>query len=185
MIDQFEAAAEKVRAATHEHREQGDGFAQLCKSLDLDPEELTTFIDGEVEKLNGTGTVDGALLHGLLTGAVVAQEATVGDGIDWATVGKLLPPHELRKRILLKLLEGQSSPNQLAAALDEPLSNVSYHVKALAGTDPKAKKPIRETPLVELVDTAQRRGALEHFYALTETARTQPESTEEADANAA
>jgi DNA-binding transcriptional ArsR family regulator len=59
--------------------------------------------------------------------------------------------------IITALAEGEPlSPKRLSQALDEPLGNVSYHVRRLAGHD-----------LVVLVATAERRGAREHFYALT------------------
>ena len=62
--------------------------------------------------------------------------------------------HRLRLRILERLTEhGVASPSELAAALGEPLGNVSYHVRML-----------RELDCLELVRTEPRRGALEHFY---------------------
>jgi DNA-binding transcriptional ArsR family regulator len=61
--------------------------------------------------------------------------------------------HPLRARILSRLNERVASPNELSRELGEPLGNVSYHVKALL-----------ELRCVELVDTAQRRGAIEHYY---------------------
>jgi DNA-binding transcriptional ArsR family regulator len=62
--------------------------------------------------------------------------------------------HPLRQRILQQLVEGgAASPKQIASALREPLGNVSYHVKVLESLE-----------CVELVDTRQRRGAIEHFY---------------------
>jgi DNA-binding transcriptional ArsR family regulator len=65
--------------------------------------------------------------------------------------------HPLRQRILERLCEGgEASPNRLARALNEPLGNVSYHVRIL-----------RELECVELVRTKQRRGALEHYYRAT------------------
>jgi DNA-binding transcriptional ArsR family regulator len=68
--------------------------------------------------------------------------------------------HPLRQRILQQLVErGSASPKQIAGALEEPLGNVSYHVKML-----------REFDCVELVDTRQRRGAIEHFYRATSRA---------------
>lgn len=45
------------------------------------------------------------------------------------------------------------SPNLLSSKMDEPLGNVSYHVKTLLKYD-----------CVELVKTEPRRGAVEHFY---------------------
>lgn len=61
--------------------------------------------------------------------------------------------HPLRARILAGLAGEARSPNELAAEFDEPLGNVSYHVVVL-----------RDLGMVELVDTAPRRGAVEHFY---------------------
>ncbi|MDQ2631673.1 MAG: winged helix-turn-helix domain-containing protein [Actinomycetota bacterium] len=67
--------------------------------------------------------------------------------------------HPLRVRILSSLHKGISSPNQLAQELNEPLGNVSYHVKTLLEYD-----------CVELVKTEPRRGAVEHFYRATDRA---------------
>lgn len=67
--------------------------------------------------------------------------------------------HPLRVRILSSLHNGISSPNQLAQELEEPLGNVSYHVKTLLEYD-----------CVELVKTEPRRGAVEHFYRATDRA---------------
>jgi DNA-binding transcriptional ArsR family regulator len=64
--------------------------------------------------------------------------------------------HPLRQRILHVLSEGVASPNQIAQKLDEPLGNVSYHVRILL-----------ENGGVELVDTRPVRGAVEHFYRAT------------------
>jgi DNA-binding transcriptional ArsR family regulator len=65
--------------------------------------------------------------------------------------------HRLRVRILQRLTEaGEASPSQLAAALSEPLGNISYHVRVLRALD-----------CLELVRTEPRRGALERFYRAT------------------
>jgi hypothetical protein len=61
--------------------------------------------------------------------------------------------HPLRAHVLTILNERVASPNQIAGELDEPLGNVSYHVKTLA-----------EMGCIELVRTEPRRGAIEHFY---------------------
>src|SRR3954447_6960335 len=61
--------------------------------------------------------------------------------------------HPMRSRILMILNERVASPNEIADAIDERLPNVSYHVRALL-----------ELGTIELVDTAQRRGAIEHYY---------------------
>lgn len=69
--------------------------------------------------------------------------------------------HPLRLGILetIERFGGIASPNQIAGELDEPLGNVSYHVKALL-----------EYGWLDLVKTEPRRGAVEHFYALSERA---------------
>jgi DNA-binding transcriptional ArsR family regulator len=61
--------------------------------------------------------------------------------------------HPLRGRIFAILNERVASPNELSDILDVPLPNVSYHVRALAGLE-----------CIELVRTAPRRGAIEHYY---------------------
>jgi DNA-binding transcriptional ArsR family regulator len=61
--------------------------------------------------------------------------------------------HPLRARILVILNEQVASPNEIAGMLEERLPNVSYHVRALADLE-----------CIELVRTAQRRGATEHYY---------------------
>lgn len=61
--------------------------------------------------------------------------------------------HPLRPRILQIMSERVASPNEVSRELDEPLGNVSYHVRML-----------REYDCIELVRTAPRRGAVEHYY---------------------
>lgn len=63
--------------------------------------------------------------------------------------------HPLRRRILRLAVKAPDalSPVQVAARLDEHLSNVSYHIRQL-----------RKAGLLRLVGTRQRRGAMEHFY---------------------
>lgn len=87
----------------------------------------------------------------------MAQTRTTPEGITQQLAKALA--HPLRVRILTSLQKGISSPNQLAQELDEPLGNVSYHVKTLL-----------EYECVELVKTEPRRGAVEHFYRATERA---------------
>ncbi len=65
--------------------------------------------------------------------------------------------HPLRLEIL-EALDGQAaSPNELSQQLGQPLGNVSYHMRQLA-----------DLGLVVLDSTAQRRGAVEHYYRLAE-----------------
>lgn len=54
------------------------------------------------------------------------------------------------------------SPKDLAEALDVPLGVASYHVRML-----------RDRGLIDEARTEPRRGALQHFYRLAETARVQ------------
>jgi DNA-binding transcriptional ArsR family regulator len=61
--------------------------------------------------------------------------------------------HPMRTRILAILNERVASPNEISEMIEERLPNVSYHVRAL-----------QELGCVELVSTAQRRGAIEHYY---------------------
>jgi DNA-binding transcriptional ArsR family regulator len=61
--------------------------------------------------------------------------------------------HPMRARILAILNERTASPNEISEMIDERLPNVSYHVRALL-----------DLGTIELVDTAQRRGAIEHYY---------------------
>lgn len=61
--------------------------------------------------------------------------------------------HPMRTRILAILNERVASPNEISEMIGERLPNVSYHVRALL-----------ELGCIELVSTAQRRGAIEHYY---------------------
>jgi len=62
--------------------------------------------------------------------------------------------HPLRREILREMAGRKSaSPRQLSIALDEPLSNVSYHVRVLA-----------DCAAITLVDTEPTRGSMQHFY---------------------
>lgn len=61
--------------------------------------------------------------------------------------------HPLRIKILEILTERVASPNRLSGELDAGLSHVAYHTRALD-----------DCGCLELVDTAKRRGATEHFY---------------------
>ena len=66
--------------------------------------------------------------------------------------------HVLRQHILLATVAGEVSPSELAEALGEGLSQVSYHVKVL-----------REDcdGIIEETRTEPRRGAVEHYYRAT------------------
>jgi DNA-binding transcriptional ArsR family regulator len=61
--------------------------------------------------------------------------------------------HPLRVQILEVLTERIASPNWLSEQLEANLSHVAYHTRTLD-----------RCGCLDLVDTAQRRGATEHFY---------------------
>jgi DNA-binding transcriptional ArsR family regulator len=62
--------------------------------------------------------------------------------------------HPLRRGILRRMAGRKSvSPRELAISLDQPLSNVSYHVRVLA-----------DRAAITLVNTEPRRGSMQHFY---------------------
>jgi DNA-binding transcriptional ArsR family regulator len=64
--------------------------------------------------------------------------------------------HPLRIGILEALTDHVASPNAVAEKLGENLPSVAYHTRALG-----------KLGALELVDTARRRGAIEHFYKAT------------------
>lgn len=61
--------------------------------------------------------------------------------------------HPVRIEILRVLHNRVASPKEVARELGESVSNVSYHFKYL-----------RLEGCIEVLDTAQRRGAIEHYY---------------------
>jgi hypothetical protein len=61
--------------------------------------------------------------------------------------------HPLRVKILEILTERVASPNSLSAQLGAGLTDVAYHTRTL-----------NQCECLDLVDTAARRGATEHFY---------------------
>jgi DNA-binding transcriptional ArsR family regulator len=64
--------------------------------------------------------------------------------------------HPLRRDILREMTGKEAvSPRELATTLDQPLSNVSYHVRVLA-----------DCAAVSLVRTKPVRGSMQHFYRL-------------------
>jgi DNA-binding transcriptional ArsR family regulator len=63
--------------------------------------------------------------------------------------------HVLRQHILLAAVQREISPNEMSKALDEGLSQISYHVKVLRDDC---------DGLIEETRTVPRRGAIEHYY---------------------
>jgi hypothetical protein len=65
----------------------------------------------------------------------------------------------------------KASPKELAERIDRPLATVSYHMRLLAGLScGKQASPYAKKPLLRADGTAQRRGAIEHYYRLTKAA---------------
>jgi DNA-binding transcriptional ArsR family regulator len=65
--------------------------------------------------------------------------------------------HPLRREILRQMGDEEAiSPREIAAALSQPLSNVSYHIRVLA-----------ECSTISLVRTKPVRGSMQHFYCAT------------------
>jgi DNA-binding transcriptional ArsR family regulator len=67
--------------------------------------------------------------------------------------------HPVRVQALIILNERIASPNEISKELDQSVGHVSYHIKVL-----------KECKCIELVDTAPRRGAMEHYYRATDRA---------------
>lgn len=67
--------------------------------------------------------------------------------------------HQVRVHALAILNERVASPNEISKELGESVGHVSYHIKVL-----------KECECIELVDTAPRRGAMEHYYRATDRA---------------
>jgi DNA-binding transcriptional ArsR family regulator len=63
--------------------------------------------------------------------------------------------HVLRQHILLAMVQGETSSNELSKALGEGLSQVSYHVKVLRDEC---------DGIIERTRTEPRRGAIENYY---------------------
>jgi DNA-binding transcriptional ArsR family regulator len=62
--------------------------------------------------------------------------------------------HPLRRQILRTMSSGETaSPRELAERLEQPLGNLSYHVRVLA-----------KYGALELVGEKQVRGTMQHFY---------------------
>lgn len=61
--------------------------------------------------------------------------------------------HPLRARALPLFGDRPRSPNDVASQLGVDVSLLAYHIRVL-----------RKLGCIELVETKQRRGALEHFY---------------------
>jgi DNA-binding transcriptional ArsR family regulator len=67
--------------------------------------------------------------------------------------------NSLRVQALNLIAEGVASPKLIADSLGLDVRNVAYHVRVL-----------KQLGCVELVETHQRRGAVEHVYRLTDRA---------------
>jgi DNA-binding transcriptional ArsR family regulator len=78
--------------------------------------------------------------------------------------------HPVRMRLLAVLEKEPASPKMLAERLAMPLGTIAYHVRTL-----------RSLGLLELVDTKQRRGAVEHYYQAKEHPRFSDQAWAELD----
>jgi DNA-binding MarR family transcriptional regulator len=65
--------------------------------------------------------------------------------------------HLTQLQILLRLHDGERSPERMADELALPLGRVSHHVRTL-----------RDAQLINETRTRQRAGAVEHFYVLSD-----------------
>jgi DNA-binding transcriptional ArsR family regulator len=65
--------------------------------------------------------------------------------------------HPLRVQIIGSLEHRTASPSELSAELQQPLGNVSYHMRRL-----------EKLGLIELEGEARKRGSIEHYYRLVE-----------------
>jgi DNA-binding transcriptional ArsR family regulator len=68
--------------------------------------------------------------------------------------------HVLKLRVLRELAAGEASPSELSERLGEKLGNVSYHVRQLHAAG-----------FLEKVGERPVRGALEHFYVVSDGGR--------------
>lgn len=86
----------------------------------------------------------------------VAKRKRKPDGSPQEVLVKALN-HPVRVKALTILTEKIASPKEIAAQIDKPLSNVSYHVRVLD-----------ELGLVEIVEEESVRGSVAHFYQAVE-----------------
>lgn len=79
---------------------------------------------------------------------------TAPPALDWERLARAsMHPTQLAILETLVDVDTPMSPSGLSTGLEEPLGNVSYHMRFLA-----------DRGLVRLVRTEPRRGAVEHFY---------------------
>lgn len=64
--------------------------------------------------------------------------------------------HPIRLKAYTLLAESPASPNEISLKIGEPLPSVAYHVRVLV-----------RLKVIELIETAEVRGATEHFYRAT------------------
>lgn len=80
--------------------------------------------------------------------------------LDWEAVARAgMHPLAVDILTLIESAEGEWTPKELAEALEHDLGTTSYHVRQLAARG-----------LLKMVRTEPRRGALSHFYILTDAA---------------
>jgi DNA-binding transcriptional ArsR family regulator len=112
------------------------GSVPKSLSLDGDPSETRSFADKTLRVLYAAAPTMGEESNSEDNDLLIALR------------------HPLRRDILRAMLEQDPiSPRQISDELHQPLSNVSYHVRVLAGCG-----------VVTLVDTEPVRGSMQHFY---------------------
>jgi DNA-binding transcriptional ArsR family regulator len=109
----------------------------------------------------------GAAVHNV-NWMTMAWETPIADVSDVRYVRAI--SHPVRLRLLAALEKEPASPKMLAERLSIPLGTIAYHVRTLNGLG-----------LLELVDTKQRRGAVEHYYRAKERPRFSDQAWAELD----
>jgi DNA-binding transcriptional ArsR family regulator len=98
----------------------------------------------------------------------MARETPIRDVSDARYVRAI--SHPVRMRLLATLEKEPASPKMLAERLSIPLGTIAYHVRTL-----------NSLGLLELIDTKQRRGAVEHYYRAREHPRFSDQAWAELD----
>src|ERR1700742_1094431 len=98
----------------------------------------------------------------------MARETPIADVSDVRYVRAI--SHPVRMRLLAILEKEPASPKMLAERLSIALGTIAYHIRTL-----------NSLGLLELVDTKQRRGAVEHYYQAKEHPRFSDQAWAELD----
>jgi DNA-binding MarR family transcriptional regulator len=116
--------------------------------------------EGVVRNVYHDGEFSGPSYEEMATDLASRLNGTTSASLN-TTAGAKSATHPVRRRILRVLwTTDKTSPKEIAVALGVALGVVSYHVRMLQGYG-----------AVEVSHTKPRRGALQHFYRLTEDGR--------------